>query len=319
MLDVRPGAPQSYKHLTIIPLLSDSEATLPYRLLVDAMAAGQFRIIEKGSGTVPTLIAANSGELDVLILDGEQLIGARQNRTTNRSMIVAAGSEVEIPVSCMEHGRWHHVTPQMAVKSDISPANVRRHARNVEADHVRRRATVTANALSEAQGAVWDEIALYADKLGAHSPSGALDYVYDAHTSTIGEWVNAFRREEGQVGLLAMIGDQPIGLDAIGCRKLYAQLHERFLHGYVLDALSSDPASGTTTAERAADYLRKVREAVRTPAGSVGKGSYAVLTGAVVGGELIDGERLVHLSAFPNTEVEHFDSPVAPPSWRRRR
>ncbi|HEX6560294.1 MAG TPA: DUF6569 family protein [Longimicrobiales bacterium] len=319
MLDVRPGAPQSYKHLTIIPLLCDSEASLPYRLLADAMAAGQFRIIEKGSGTVPTLVALNSGQLDVLILDGEQLIGARQNRTTNRSMIVAAGSEVEIPVSCMEHGRWHHVSPQMAVKSDISPSNVRRHARNVEADHVRRRARVSANVLSEAQGAVWDEIAVYADKLGAHSPSGALDHVYDTHTSTISAWVNAFHREDRQVGLLAMIGDQPLGLDAVGCGKLYGQLHERLLHGYVLDALSSEPSSPTTAAERAAEYLRQVREAVRTPADSVGKGSYAVLTGAVVGGELVDGGRLVHLSAFPNVDVVSVDNPLAPPSRRRRR
>jgi hypothetical protein len=41
-----------------------------------------------------------------LLLDGEQLVGAKQNRIPNMIVLVAAQTEVTIPVSCVEQGRW---------------------------------------------------------------------------------------------------------------------------------------------------------------------------------------------------------------------
>jgi hypothetical protein len=38
--------------------------------------------------------------------DGEQLVGAKQNRILNMTVLVAAETEVTIPVSCVERGRW---------------------------------------------------------------------------------------------------------------------------------------------------------------------------------------------------------------------
>lgn len=318
MLDVHAGTPRHYKHLTVVPLLSSTDTQLPYVLLADAMAAGTFRITEKGTGSVPILIASNIGDTDVLILDGEQLIGARQNRTTNRSMIIAKGSDVEIPVSCMEHGRWHHVSPEMTMKSDLSPSKVRRKARDVEADHVRRRVAASTHVLALAQTAVWEQIAEYSNALGTTSASGALDHVYDQQQQSLGTWLKSFPREDGQIGLLATIGAQPLGLDVIGCRTLYGRLHERLMHGYILDAMSSQPSADGDAVSAATEFLVHVRAAEKTDASSVGKGSYKVLTGRVVGGELVDDARLVHLSAFPVLDSQVPENPLMPPSRRRR-
>jgi hypothetical protein len=52
------------------------------------------------------------------------------------------------------------------------------------------------------------------------------------------------------------------------------------------------------------------------PSPSVGAGEYAVLSGRVVGGELLEGERVVHVSAFPLGEGG--GGPIAAPSRRRR-
>src|SRR5262245_1039114 len=59
-------------------------------------------------GHVPELRVKNSGDRPVLILDGEELIGAKQNRIVNVTILVAPQSEIVIPVSCVEAGRWSY-------------------------------------------------------------------------------------------------------------------------------------------------------------------------------------------------------------------
>ena len=49
----------------------------------------------------------NLGDLAMLLLDGEELIGAKQNRILNLSILAPAHQTIAIPVSCVEVGRWH--------------------------------------------------------------------------------------------------------------------------------------------------------------------------------------------------------------------
>lgn len=337
---LRPGDPGRKNGLTVFPLLAEVAHPLPYELLVEALAAGTVTIGEVGTGTVPNLLAHNRGASDVLILDGEQLVGARQNRITNRSIVLAAGTKTEIPVSCMEQGRWHFTTDTFAPAPSArhAPAGVRRHAREAEAE-VAGSGRVGRHAAAMAQGAVWDEIAAYSVRLGGRSDTGAMDEIYERRDADIASWLNAFPLAPGQVGLLAFLGGAPLGLDAIGCPELFARLHGRILGGYVMDALAvaADPVSGRRgkapgepDEADALRFLAAVAAASRVPSDTVGKGAYRVLRGAAIGAELVDDARgdtrLVHLSGFParrprtdgvRTPPGPDASPIAPPSRRR--
>jgi hypothetical protein len=341
MLDIRTGIPQQHQALTIVPLLSAHEVELPYLLLSDALTGGLVRITEVGGGTVPRLLAQNTGDNDVLILDGEQLIGARQNRMTGRSILLAAQSETEIPVSCMEHGRWRFVSEDFAPSVQHSPANVRRKSREVEAKAAAAGLAPSDSLLAEAQGPVWDEIGRVFENLSSTSPTSALDDAYKAAAPDLDAFLRAFPSIEGQVGLLGMVGDSVIGLDVIGGQSLFARLHERIVRGYVLDALATDRlpqsldrAGGSGRDEEPAvcppaamRFLEDVRQADRVPAPTVGRGVYSVLTKTVIGGELVDDAmvptRVVHLSAFPPVPARPpawygaGSPPIAPPSRRR--
>ena len=320
MLDVRLGNPQQHEHLTIFPLLSATERELPYLLLMDAINTSLGEITEKGHGSVPSLIAHNKSDSEVLILDGEQLIGARQNRMTNRSILLPPKSETEIPVFCMEQGRWHTESPSMSSKKHHSPTKVRRHARKLEAQDAEVGNPVSYQALNRAQGEVWEEISMLSDALDAVSATRALDHLYDINANQIETWVRKFASTPDQVGLLAFVGEHPLGMDVIGGPALYAQVHERFLHGYVVDALTTPRTEvKPPTQESGETYLQQVQVAHRTSAPTVGAGRYAVLSGAVVGGELIDGDCVVHMSAFPREDVRDRHAPVAPPSRRKLR
>lgn len=328
MLDVALAAPQRHESLTVFPLIAQGAAELPYELMADAVTAGTLRITEVGSGSVPELYAINEGDVPILVLDGEQLVGARQNRMTNRSILLPANSKTNIPVSCMEQGRWHYQSDHFSPADQNAPATVRRRTRDREAMNVNAGMAAGADMLREAQGDVWGAIADKSAKMGFRSPTGALNELYTDRTADVGRFLAAFPAMEGQVGLVAYLGGTPLGMDLIGSTRIYTRVHDRLMRGYVMDAIGEEPAATELQESAAQTYLDTVREARRVSSSTVGLGEYRVLAGAVVGGELKDLDRLVHLSAFPAAAQggDHgvrgprpMIDPIAPPSRRRGR
>src|SRR5437899_3338299 len=101
------GEPQQFKNIVILPVFTGVNHPPEYLTLTDALAQKLAAITEVSqAGSVPALKVANGSQLFLLLLDGEELIGARQNRTVNTSILLAGKSETIIPVSCTEAGRW---------------------------------------------------------------------------------------------------------------------------------------------------------------------------------------------------------------------
>src|SRR5215210_2171645 len=98
--------PVSHGLLHIFPLRGETREEDIW-LLEDALWAGTLRIEEvHEAGSVPELRVVNEGMLRVLILEGDELVGAGQNRVVDSSVLVAADSELLLPISCVERGRW---------------------------------------------------------------------------------------------------------------------------------------------------------------------------------------------------------------------
>lgn len=90
--------------LAVFPILGP-EASFEFRSFAEAAALGvQLSELPTGA-SVNELLAVNPLELPVLFYEGEEVRGAQQDRTLDRSILVGAGSEVRIPVTCVEHGR----------------------------------------------------------------------------------------------------------------------------------------------------------------------------------------------------------------------
>ena len=341
MFEASIGKPQHHENLTLFPILAQMDRDLQYLLMADALASGALAISEKGSGEVPVLVARNASPQPILVLDGEQLVGARQNRMTNRSILLPPMSTLEIPVSCMEHGRWHFVSDGFASAPHHAPSKVRRKPRETEVRVMRESA---ARGLGErsshqdlhmSQGEVWHEIREMSANLGSESRTGALDALYAPRRDTMERWIEAFPLLPLQVGLVVFLGNTPLGMDAVGSPGLFAPLHRRILTGYILDAMEGLEEEAPALRKRrrartssAPQFVEAVRQAARTPSESVGLGEYRVLHGSVLGGELVNQDHTVHLSAFPlgngrsqgdSTEPGQEARPIARPSHRRRR
>ena len=159
------GDPVTFENITMIPLLGPASAEQePFYLTLDeALAQGWTEITEiSEQGSVPELRVINKGAKPVFILDGEELLGAKQNRIVNLSILVPAKTTVTIPVSCVEAGRWR-------ARSRAFSASPRT---QYAAGRAKRMAQVTASmqmsgARFSDQAEVWADIAEKSARLGA--------------------------------------------------------------------------------------------------------------------------------------------------------
>ena len=117
--------PIAFRNVAMVPLIQEVDRARPrggrghgrpapgplsglsYLTLDNAIPPGWLEIREvSGQGSVPELLALNRAPQPVLIVDGEELIGARQDRIVNLTILVPALATLVIPVSCVEAGRW---------------------------------------------------------------------------------------------------------------------------------------------------------------------------------------------------------------------
>ena len=107
----------------------------------------------------------------------------------------------------------------------------------------------------------------------------------------------------GQVGILAFLGRQLLGMDALGSPELYTPLHRRLLTGHLITALKAGKMAEAESPADEADIsvlAKALEEARRSFASCPGSGEYCTLHGQITGGELRHNGHLVHLSVFPN-------------------
>lgn len=83
----------------------------PHREMSLSWTADSFRATSLDQGPPsgrPLAPARNRGSQPVLVLEGEAIVGAKQNRTVVASVLVGAGLTVSIPAGA---GLWHEARP----------------------------------------------------------------------------------------------------------------------------------------------------------------------------------------------------------------
>ena len=121
------GERQVHGPLAVFPLRLQDGAGPGYVTLREAIAAAAARSITEVSegGSVPELRVVNKGDARVLVLDGEELRGAKQNRVLNTSILIGKHSSLVVPVSCTEQGRWSYASREFAESEIVADRQVR--------------------------------------------------------------------------------------------------------------------------------------------------------------------------------------------------
>ena len=120
------GDPVEHRGIVITPLFPARDPVAAYITLDEALPRGLSITEISDAGSVPELAVINPLDESVLLYDGEELVGAKQNRILNVSVLVGAGAKLPIPVSCVEQGRWNRSSVDFDSATHISHAHLRR-------------------------------------------------------------------------------------------------------------------------------------------------------------------------------------------------
>jgi hypothetical protein len=296
---------QVHKSLALWPLLRGS--TPPeapeYVPLSEALERGDLVIDELKQGArVPHVHAVNHGRVAVLVLFGEEIRGAKQNRIANASFLVPPHAEVVLDVSCVEQGRWsQRKGATFASGGLVVSSAIRRKMAS--------RVTTTARAgfgFHGAQRELWSDIADRVAYSQARSHSGAYaDYVATRGTD-LAELGAAFRPIPGQVGFVACLGDEVVGLEAIGRPEVFSRAFRMLLHGYLIDAIDQNlirredrPGKRRSRFEAPEEFLAALAGATAESRASLGLGVDLRIEDARVSACALVAGDVVHVTAFP--------------------
>lgn len=313
---IRLGEPSSSGALTLIPVFGETPGAPEFITLGEALAAGSLLITEvDAGGSVPELMAHNQGTVGVLVLDGEELIGAKQNRVLNTSIYLAPGAKTVVPVSCTERGRWRHISARFEDSCNVAVPDIRRAAHRSVTASVR-----AGRSYRSDQGAVWNEVDLLQSRHAVASATDAMRDVYDKRAARFAAIEADFPVQQGQIGVFALWGGQVVGFDVLAGAVAYAKVHGRLVRSYALDALEREAVAGTDEARTAKEWLVGLADTVATTHDSPGDGTSYRFTGPSVLGSALVVEGAVLHAVFFAAEPEQADG-RAPryPSARERR
>ena len=311
---IQIGQKQSYKNLAVYPLLTDYMVALDYLTLDEAMSQDAIDVVEidKG-GSVPKLKVINKSGRMILILDGEELVGAKQNRIVNTTILIAANATTVIPVSCVEQGRWAYtsnkfISEQRQMAPEIRAALAADVSFSLKRDRGYR----------SDQRALWDRISAKADRLDVMSDSMEMAAIYRKETPAIREYVEKFELVDHQIGAVFLINGKVVGMDCFGKAETFSNTYKKLTESYALDAIDmSEKEKKYKVHKQDAEKLLKTAADGRVEShASVGLGTDCRLESkSVTGFALTHKKQILHMSLFSREE----DTEQSVPTSRMRR
>jgi hypothetical protein len=269
---------------------------LEYSTLDESLAAQWIEITESTeAGRVPFIKIANHSDNRVFLMAGEQIVGCKQNRVFNTSIMIPAHSETSIPVTCVERGRWGYSSPRFS--SARSSSHQRLRAMMAEQATSSYRA---AGAPRSDQTAVWREISSKLGAMDLSSPSDSLQDAYRDHSQKLEETLEKLPAPTDCNGSVFAVAGRIVGADLFDKPETLRKLWPKLIKSCTIDALETKTQTPlSTTQEEVLKWLHSGVIAKEESFPSPGLGTDVRIEGeGVIGASLVVDEQPVHMELF---------------------
>jgi hypothetical protein len=287
---LRLGPPQPLGALELWPLIHPQAVNQADLLAPEAIAAGLLDVREKDGGTVQELTVASRAAQVVILLEGEILLGAKQNRMVAHTVVIAPGAMVVVPVGCVERGRWHWTTSHFAAAPCPAEPALRRSA---HASVAASRAASGRVALD--QRALWAEVDTTIRRAEVRSPTSDYYAVQQRQRAAADEAAARVTPVERQVGVMALREGALVALELVGSAGTWRGVCRRVVRSLLPAGVMATGSPGPG----AEHWLASLGRVCHSPHPALGLGRDVTLEcdGLVGSGVWMDG-RPAHFSVY---------------------
>ncbi|MCY3541424.1 MAG: hypothetical protein OXH31_05905 [Gammaproteobacteria bacterium] len=310
--DLQIGNPTICDNLAIVPLLNTNNSHPDYFTLDEGLDASLFEVEElDGGARVNDILFRNQSDKFALLFEGEEFLGAKQNRILNVSIFVTPKTKQTIPVSCVEAGRWRH-QHQSRSKQRFRAANRMHYARGRAFENQAVSASLAScHEYRSDQSGVWKDISLKSNRMKVHSDSSASAAMYVSAESKIEVYLKSFKHTPNQVGSVFLIDGTVSGLELFATEATHRKMIQKLIRSYALDAIDSSMTSSKSAEEptrklsnkqcleATEEFTNKLQSSwtKRFDGVCVGE-NYRFKDDYLTGSALVHEDRLLHLCAF---------------------
>jgi hypothetical protein len=181
-------------------------------------------------GHVNKILLKNNSDKYVFIMDGDIILGAKQNRVFNTSMLIGPNKEYYLSVSCIEKNRWQKSS------SSFRPANFLSHKslRKKKIDSYYNRG-------SYSQKEVWDEVGNLNRRYKQRSKTSSHTILYESKKHLVDNLKNKFEMNPNANGLAYFINGDLQGIEMFYNDSIYKSYYLPLVSSICLEGiLNSD-------------------------------------------------------------------------------
>ena len=312
---IEVGDPIQFKNMIMVPLIRNNDAGVEYLTLRQAQDKQLLKATEVDEdGSVDELLVINNAEMPVLLLDGEELMGAKQNRVINSTILLKEKSRTVVSVSCSEQGRWSSESDEFRDSDVVMSPNIRSAKTSSVSMNLE-----TNNQFQSDQDEIWNEIDELSNDSDVESETGAMKDVYSSKEDQLNEYLKAFPPQPNQYGLLVLTNGKVVGFDILSQSSIYSLLSAKLVKSYAIDALRKKINMDEVNAkDKVVRFLNKAICSEMKSYESVGYGSdYRLINMTMVGSSLVVEDVPLHMAFFRSHNSEHIE-PMSDIDQRRR-
>ena len=281
------GSGYRYGNLTWFPVWTDAE--IRPRRYTTRVSPSQVSLSEKEDAEVETLEISNSGNTPVLLFEGALLEGGWQHRALTRTMLVPANSRTDLPVVCVEAGRWGGARSQ-SLGEMIAPARVRSAIRGFN-----RSSSGAVSQTRADQSRVWSEVNNFSDYIDHSDTTSSLVNIRTSVDQNHRSNISKPKAMAGQRGVIVALMGQPIAFELFDHPITLKERLESILMSFLTESLRHPYIE--TPGRRARRFARRIQASKVERTESIGQlrnqPDVDVATEAVA-----DESSLLHVSSF---------------------
>ncbi len=244
--------------------------------------SGEFRELDPPD--INRIAFDNKVNHPVLMLDGEEIVGAMQNRIIADSILVKAQSTTDIPVICAEEGRWNAIGEFRTGYCSYPSIRAILSRRGKRENTLQKR--------------VWTEIERKLTATKTLSTTSSMHDIYNNLEDEVTRYVEGFESlNHDTIGFIGVTGNKILGCDLFLDHATYRKFEERLVRSYALDAIEHRKSSSRGV--DAAGFLENIKNSLNKKKISKKKHHFVLKEDRFSGQGLVHDGRIIHLSVFP--------------------